>query len=324
MMEKETNTHIEKIVSHFHENGDNSDAIDAELGNPDDYKEIEEIYKSRNYVSFLYKQKSENDTWRKISLRITPRRLFPTWLKYVAIIILSFSAGSLAIFFTGVNSVNKNRTTLGSITCPKGQITSLTLFDGTTVWLNSESTIKYSSDFNTNNREVYVEGEAYFEVTHNKKIPFIVKLKKSKVQVFGTRFNVKSYLESNEVEIVLLEGKVEFITDSKSVMLKPSEQIVFSASQGTISERQVDTGKTLGWKDGKYFYTNESLENIIQQIQRWYGVEIVLENEIIRDYTFTGVIDKEKSIVYNLRTIEMTKRIKIEYNSDKVIIKKRD
>ena len=322
MMEKETNTHIERIVSHFHENDDNSDAIDAELENSNDYKEIEEIYKSRNYVSFLYKQKSENDTWRKISLRITPRRLFPIWLKYVAIIILSFSAGSLAIFFTGVNSVNKNRTTLGSITCPKGQITSLTLFDGTTVWLNSESTIKYSSDFNTNNREVYVDGEAYFEVTPNKKVPFIVNLKESKVQVYGTCFNVKSYQNSN-VEVVLKEGKVEFITNSGSTILKPNEEVIFSPKNGTFTKSLVNVEKILGWKDGKYFYNKEKLGNIIQQLQRWYGVEIIIKNEKLAGYRFTGVIDHQKSIGYNLNTIEMTNKIKIEYSNDKIIITER-
>lgn len=319
-MEKEKYIELEKIVSYLHKSDDTSGVIDPELKNSDDYKELERIYKLREHVSFLYKQKSEKDIWEEISLRLKPRRLYFNWLKYAAIIILSFSAGLSAIYFSGVK---KHKIAYSSITCPKGQITNLTLFDGTKIWLNSESTIKYASDFNSSNREVFVEGEAYFEVTHNKKNPFIVHLKKSDIQVFGTSFNVKSYPESDDVEVILLKGKIEFITNTGSVMLKPNEQVIFSARQGTVKKAQVDTEKTLGWKDGEYFYSNEKLASIIQQIQRWYGVEIVLKNKTIQDYTFTGVIDRKKSIGYNLRTIEMTKRIKIEYSDDKIIITER-
>ena len=318
IMENENYTEIEKIVSHFHKSVDVSGEIDPELRKSDVYKDVETIYNVKEYVSFLSKQKSKDEIWKNIRLKITPGRSFPIWLKYVAMIILSFSTGSLAVLFSGVN---EKKATFGSITCPKGQITNLTLFDSTKVWLNSESTIKYASDFNESNREVYVEGEAYFEVIHNKKVPFVVNLRRSKVKVYGTSFNVKSYAGSSDVEVVLSKGKIEFITKKSSVILKPNEQIIFSAMQGTFTKSRIDTEKTLGWKDGKYFYSREKLGDIIDQMQRWYGVEIIPENEDILEYTFTGLIDKEKSIGYNLRSIEMTERIEVEYRSDKIVIR---
>jgi len=317
-MTKEINTKIENIAAHFHETANNQEALDTQSKNSEEFKEIESIYNLREHVSFLSKQKPEEEIWRNTRLRIVPKRIFPVWLKYVAIIILSLSTGPLYVYFS---SVGKSSNTFGTITCPKGQIASLTLFDSTKVWLNSESTIKYASDFNNNNREVYVDGEAYFEVTQNKKLPFVVNLKDSKVQVHGTHFNVKSYSESNDVEVVLLEGQVEFISGSSSVFMKPNEQIIFSSSERTYTKSQVDSDKISGWKDGKYFYTNESLETIVQEIQRWYGVDIVFENDEARNFTFTGLIDKNKSIGYNLHTIEMTKRINIQYRNDKIVIK---
>ncbi|MGV8090818.1 MAG: FecR family protein [Mangrovibacterium sp.] len=210
---------------------------------------------------------------------------------------------------------------MASISSPRGQITSLTLFDGSVVWLNSESTIKYSSDFNTKKREVYVEGEAYFEVTHHEKKPFIVNLGNSQVKVHGTSFNVKAYPQSNRIETVLMEGKIEFIANSQSILLNPCERIVLSPQEGTIEKDQVDVEKITAWKKGKYYYSNEKLSTIIGQLQRWYDMEFVFDENELSLYNFTGVINHEKSIQYNLKLIELTNKINVEFKDDKIVIK---
>jgi len=316
-MDKKANIDQDQIVSHFHDNSDTSNDIPLYLTETKDYKETEKIFGLRSYIKFLHQLSSEDQLWSKINMQINPRSLFLSWFKYAAIIILSFTCGSLLFYLSGMNN---NETKLATISSPRGQITSLTLFDGSTVWLNSESTIKYTSDFNTNKREVYVEGEAYFEVTHDKKNPFIVNLGNSQVKVYGTSFNVKAYPGSDHIEAVLMKGKIEFSANKHSVMLSPDERVVYSPQKGTIVKDQVDVEKTSSWKKGKYYYSNESLSNIIWQLQRWYDIEIVFNDKVLSSYTFTGVINREKSIQYNLKLIELTNKINIKYENDKIMI----
>ena len=315
-MDKEKNNNIEDIVSYFHERNDSENTIDSNLRSTPAFRESEKIYNLRHYVSFLYRM-SESENWNKINSRINRGRVFPMWMKYVAIIILSFSAGSMAFYFS---YPGKGSTTVGSITSPKGQITTTTLFDGTLVWLNSESTIRYNSDFNTKNRDVFVEGEAYFEVSHNKKLPFIVNLEKSKVLVHGTCFNVNSFKGSENVYVTLKEGKIEFLTKDSSTILNPNEKIVFNLENKTATKSAADVEKIIGWKEGKYYYTKENLAALILQLQRWYGVQIVIKDEKLLNYKFTGVMNRDESIIYNLQTIEMTNKIKVVVNGDEIII----
>jgi ferric-dicitrate binding protein FerR (iron transport regulator) len=316
-MDENENTDQVQIVSHFHENADTLEDIPQNLKETKDYRQTEKIFGLRKHVTFLNGLNPEDQLWKRIETQIKPPVLFQHWMRYAAIIILSFTLGSLLIYFSGIS---KHETAIASISSPRGQITSLKLFDGSTVWLNSESTIKYSSDFNTGNREVYVEGEAYFEVTYDEKNPFIVNLENSQVKVHGTSFNVKAYPGSDQVEAVLMEGKIEFIANNRSVLLKPHERIVLSSRQGTIVKDQIDIEKTLAWKKGKYYYSNEKLSTIIGQLQRWYDIEFVFNENELSLYTFTGVINHEKSIEYNLQLIELTNKINVEFKNEKIVI----
>jgi len=316
-MNKKENIDQDQIVSHFHDNVDTHKDIPLYLAETKDYKETKKIFDLRKYVTFLNKLSTEDQIWKKINNQINPRSLYLSWFKYAAIIILSFSCGSILFYLLGTNN---HETKFATISSPRGQITSLTLFDGSTVWLNSESTIEYRSDFSTNKREVYVEGEAYFEVTHDKKNPFIVNLENSQVKVYGTSFNVKAYPGTDNIEAVLMKGKIEFSTNNKSVVLKPDERITYSPEEGTIVKDHVDVEKTSSWKKGKYYFSNESLSNIITQLQRWYDMEIVFNDKVLSSYTFTGVINKEKSIQYNLKLIELTNKINVEFKDDKIMI----
>lgn len=316
-MNAKENTDQDQIVSHFHEEYGSREDISQNLKETKDYKETEKIFNLQKHVTFLNGLSPEDQLWKRIETQIKPHVSFQHWMRYAAIIILSFTLGSLLIYFSGIR---KHETAIASISSPRGQITSLTLFDGSTVWLNSESTIKYSSDFNSGNREVYVEGEAYFEVTPDKKNPFIVHLENSQIKVHGTSFNVKAYPGSDQVEAVLMEGKIEFIANNRSVLLKPHERIVLSPRQGTIIKDQIDIEKTLAWKKGKYYYSNEKLSTIIGQLQRWYDIEFVFDENELSLYTFTGVINHEKSIEYNLQLIELTNKINVEFENEKIVI----
>ena len=307
----------ELIVSYFHDYSDLREDISTDLAETSDYKETERIFDLRRQVAFLHKLSAEDQFWNKINRQVNPNKLLLSWLKYAAIIFLSFLCGSLLIYFSG-RSTHEPR--LASISSPRGQITSLTLFDGSTVWLNSGSTIKYSSDFDKNKRDVYLEGEAYFDVTHDPQRPFIVHLENSQVKVYGTKFNVIAYPGSDHIEAVLMKGKIEFMANSQSIVLEPHDRVVFSPGAGTVKKDQVDIEKVSAWKKGKYYYDDEKLSNIIQQLQRWYDIEFVFDEKELSHYTFTGVINREKSIQYNLKLIELTNKINAEFKKDRIII----
>ncbi len=304
----------DKIISHFHE----EEQIPSDLTKSVEFNQTGKIYRVRESVSFLNKVSSEDELWNRINRKINPRKLYVNWLKYAAIVALSFALGSLLIYFSGIGKFEDQVATINS---PQGQITCLTLFDGSTVWLNSETTIQYSTNFNRKKREVQIEGEAHFEVAHNSKKPFIVYVGNSQVKVHGTSFNVKAYPGSDRIETVLEEGKVEFVSGKQSMMIKPGERVTITLSKGKLEKDKIDTEKAVAWKKGKYYYSNESLSAIIEQLQRWYEIEFVFDGEELSQYQFTGVINKEKSIQYNLRLIELTNRVQAEFEDGKVIIK---
>ena len=124
-----------------------------------EYAEVERIYGLKEQLAFLEDLNAKKHLWTQISARIRPKWNYQAWFKYAAVIVMAFAIGSLLVYYTGISSVDSRIATVHS---PVGQITSLTLFDGTTVWLNSGSTLKYNAGFNLGNREVFVDGEAFF------------------------------------------------------------------------------------------------------------------------------------------------------------------
>ncbi|MGQ7870735.1 FecR family protein [Sunxiuqinia sp. sy24] len=315
-MKKDEYREAENMIHHLHD-GQDLPNFDEKVKASKEYTDIEKIYRVREQVAFLGSLNPGNRLWAKVYSHVGRKSAYQVWLKYAALIIISFSLGSLLIYLIGINPYNSS---MATINCPSGQITSLTLFDGTTVWLNSGSSLKYRSDFNASGREVFVEGEAFFDVAHNKNKPFIVNLENSRIKVHGTKFNVKAYPGSGQVEAVLLEGKITFSTSNESVDLKPSERIVISDRHRRIEKDWVDAEKVAAWKEGRYFYDNEKLTKIIEQMQRWYDVEFVFDANSLESYQFTGIINRDKTILYNIKLLELTNKIDVKYRNDKIYI----
>jgi ferric-dicitrate binding protein FerR (iron transport regulator) len=140
----------------------------------------------------------------------------------------------------------------------------------------------------------------------------------SQVKVHGTVFNAKNY--PAEKEVVLLEGKVEYINDGKNVFLKPNDRVVENKNSGEMTLDQVDASTYSSWIGGKIYFENESLEDLSLRLERWYDIEFVFEAESIKSYKFTGVINKDKSLDYSLRIIQLTNKVKFRKERDKIII----
>ncbi len=215
-------------------------------------------------------------------------------------------------WYLGSNG-NTSENAMCEVTAPKGQISKCVLADGTQVWLNAGTTIKYDPSLKGNFREVQLDGEAYFRVSKNKHKPFIVSTKYAQIKVLGTVFNLKAYSGEGKVETTLEEGSVEFSlngSSSKPVELKPGEQVVYNISEKQITLRKVEPYLHTAWKDGKFVFKDADLQTIIQELDKLYDVRIHLENDSLLKLRFRGMFEYEQNIFSALETLERTTNMK--------------
>ncbi|MFN0256653.1 FecR family protein [Pedobacter ureilyticus] len=179
------------------------------------------------------------------------------------------------------------------------------LDDGTTVWLNAASTLRFPFRFSAAKREVYLTGEAYFEVAKNKKVPFVVHTNFADIQVHGTAFNVNAY-ENESFSASLVEGSVSAVKENKEVILQPGQE-VFSKSDG-LGLRSFDP-ELLSWRNGTYYFHRKPLAEIAQVLVRWYDVKLDWKTAATSSQTFTGEIDKSQPLEVVLSNLQLTSGI---------------
>jgi len=214
------------------------------------------------------------------------------------------------------NQVSEINASTNTISTPKGGQYQLILPDGTKVWLNAASSLSYPVTFTgRGQRVVNLSGEAYFEVFKNKKHPFIVKSAKQEIKVLGTHFNISAYTNDPVVKTTLLEGSVE--VNAKTI-LKPGEQSSFS--DGQIKVTPVDTEVAVAWKNGDFMFKNEPLENIMQQIARWYNVDVVYSDPQVSNKRFGGTISKFKNVSEVLCMLELTEEVHFKVEGRRITV----
>lgn len=215
--------------------------------------------------------------------------------------ILKMNNGRLIYHAAGGS--DKSAVVYNTISTPRGGQYELILADGSKVWLNAASSLKFPASFAGKNREVELTGEAYFEIAANKDKPFIVKTGQAKIQVLGTHFNVMAY--NAEIKTTLLEGSVKMNYKSATATLKPGQQARVNTNQENIKVANVDVEEAVAWKNGLFQFNNTSLETIMQQISRWYDVE-VLYADPAPSRRFTGKMSRNVSLQHVLKVLELS------------------
>jgi ferric-dicitrate binding protein FerR (iron transport regulator) len=191
---------------------------------------------------------------------------------------------------------------------PKGRMFRLLLPDGSAVWLNAASSIRYPTAFTGQQRRVEVTGEAYFEVAHQPQMPFRVSLNGgAAVEVLGTHFNVNAYAEDEQMNITLLEGAVQCSNGSGKAVLKPGQQARMTTGNSPIRVMDhADIEKVMAWKNGLFNFNDASLEEVMRQLERWYDIEVRYEKGIPR-IEFIGKMDRSLTLAEVLAGLEMSK-----------------
>lgn len=207
-----------------------------------------------------------------------------------------------------------------SVSTPRGGTYQVVLPDGTKVWLNATSALKFPAQFaSTGERKVELTGEAYFEVSKDKAHPFVVHTSKQTVEVLGTHFNISSYLDETETKTTLLEGsvKVANLQKTSSTVLKPGQQA--NLQSGILKVSEVDTDEMVAWKNGYFKFVDEDMQSIMRQIARWYDVDIQYEGKIPSE-VFNGRISKYKNISQVLRMIEAANAVHFKVEGRRVTV----
>lgn len=211
-----------------------------------------------------------------------------------------------------------------TLSIPRGGEFFLLLADGTKVWLNSETVLRYPVQFTGNERKVELTGEAFFEVTRNEKIPFLVESGDQTVKVLGTQFNISSYNENPLIYTTLIKGSVEVSGKNKpgtKETLVPNEQSSIRKADGEISKRKVDPYQFVAWKDGRFVFQDQNLGEIMNTLSKWYNVEVVFTREELRDIRFTGNLERYSDFGKVLRKIGKTNEVKFDIENNQITIR---
>nr|WP_315247226.1 FecR domain-containing protein [uncultured Flavobacterium sp.] len=205
-----------------------------------------------------------------------------------------------------------------TLSTPTGGQYNIVLGDGTKVYLNTVSSIKYPTQFNGNQRLVELEGEAYFEVAKNKDKPFIVKSGNQSIEVLGTHFNVHAYNNEPITKTTLLEGSVAITYKNQKAILKPGQQSNVSDNSNGIAIRKVDTEAAIAWKNGRFKFDNADLKSVMKQLERWYGIKVEYRGDV-SDVRFNGGTFMNKNLSEVLKVLELS-NIKFKVEGKTIIV----
>ena len=248
-------------------------------------------------------------------------KLVLTVSKIAAILIIGLLIGF------SVQYLKKTEPVYFTSIAPKGSVSQMVLPDNSIVYLNAGSQLKYTVEGLTRKREVFLDGEAWFDVTKNDKKPFVVHTPFYDVNVFGTQFNVKAYKTDAEIATTLEQGSVQITSSdnlklAQTTILQPGEQLVYNTQNKTINVKDVETRMFTAWKDNKLIFINMNLKELIVLLERKYGVEIKTTDNIILDYHYDGTI-KDETILEVLDLLKETLPIKYKIEGQTILITKK-
>lgn len=211
------------------------------------------------------------------------------------------------------------------LTTPIGGEYSLVLSDGTKVFLNADSELKYPVEFSDGKRIVDLKGEAYFEVHKDSLRPFVVRVNGAEVTVLGTSFNVSTYGDDGQIYTTLVNGavRVSSVKNGQAEVLKPGMQSVMDVQSGQLTVREVDVEPYVAWREGRFVFRAMTLDLIMRQLQRWYDFEVFYQNPELKDYEFRGVIKRDMDLDKVLSVIKVTTNVDFEVKGKVITIIKR-
>lgn len=290
--------------------------LDASAGNEED------LLKEREFFDAMILAGSAEDAKEK---KVEVQKHFGIWihsfvrevLKVAAVVAITVACG----LYFHLADKKELLSAMNTISVPVGQRVNLKLPDGTLVWLNASSEIVYPAVFSGGKREVRLNGEAYFEVTHNIENPFVVRTEKCDIEVLGTKFNVEAYSNSNNFSTALMEGSVKVTgndSSSRPVLLKPNQEV--RLKDGRLMVSSINDYDQFRWREGLVCFKDVAFNELMTRFEKCYGIQIVVENRHLEEYTCSGKFRISDGVDNALRILQRDARYTFERNEDNSII----
>ncbi|MBS3769372.1 MAG: DUF4974 domain-containing protein [Bacteroidales bacterium] len=267
----------------------------------------------QEFQSKKYLRRNLNEAFERRS-GVKKRFIYPV-LKVAAVLLIGLFVGFWIYEYD--STAPEKQTAQTVITSPRGQKSRLILPDSTSVWLNSESTIRYASDF-LNNREVRLEGEAFFNVRKSRKSVFSVQTDDYRINVKGTEFNVMAYEDFDRTETTVVNGNIEVSRKGQSVGVKAKEKVVYE--DGKLEKEQANVLAATSWKDDIFYFDQVPFKELVKRLERWYDVNITLKGEDLSDIEYSGVFRNEETVWQVLDVVQMTTPIEYKRNQFREIV----
>lgn len=238
---------------------------------------------------------------------------------------ITYSNNGESVTIGNSKSVNQNleeskEIVFNTLIVPYGKRSEIVLSDGTKVWINSGSKLIFPAIFLKGNREVYLEGEAIFEVSHNKNQPFIVKSKDQDIEVLGTVFNVSNYADDDAVFTVLQSGSINLhyknnnlLSSQGELKIAPNTLATYHKTAKEMNTKTVDIESYFSWRDGVFIFKNDALKTIMKKLSRYYNVEISINDESLADHSFSGHLDVSQDLEHVMQIIKEAESSQFDY-----------
>lgn len=277
----------------------------------------QELFREREFFDAMILSVGDRQAGEEKKPRPFYRKALLEFVKIAAIFALTVTCGTY--FYK--SEIRKIGQAMNTITVPAGQRVNLTLPDGTNVWLNARSEMRYPAAFTGDRREITLDGEAYFEVTPNAGKPFVVQTNKCNVEVLGTKFNVEAYGDSEDFCTSLMEGSVKVSNrgnPAEAILLSPNHMA--SLKEGQLSTSPISDFDLFRWREGLICFKNMNFEQLMLRFEKCYGIRIVVENKHLVNYVCSGKFRISDGIDNALRILQKDAKYSFERNKDESVI----
>lgn len=300
------------------------------MESPENEAIFQESVKAWEALPLLHEMEQFNsfEALKKINTRISIKETTKWWIplqRIAAILLLPLLVYSGYISFrsTSLKEQQEDYVVMQTISSRQGMITQFDLADGTKVWLNSGSTLQFPNSFTGELREVKLTGEAFFKVAKNEKQPFRVHAKDLNIEVLGTSFNVVSYVDEQQVEVVLVEGKVKLSTDEDQQkkefgFMYPGQMALYEEDTQKVEAKEVAVDKYTAWRDGNLMFRDDKMEDVAKRLSRWFNVEIIISDPEIKSYAYKATFRNE-TLMQVLNLLKISAPIDFHVTENKLL-----
>lgn len=277
---------------------------------------------SNTLIEAVFKQIQEYQKVHRPKSGFSLSRILKVYQKVAAFLLIPL-IGLGILYWAG--QFNKPADQYTETIAPRGQKSQIVLADGTKVWLNSDTKIKYPGHFSKHQRDIYLDGEAFFEVSKNEQQPFVVHTSGLNVKVLGTKFNVKAYADEDQIEASLFEGKINLLmSDLSDEMLekevKPGQSFVYSKTDHKLMLNRFPQDEINGWKKNQLIFKDDTFGNLVRKIERWYDVEVVYDEQQFEDRRLTVELYEGERLERLMEIISLALMVNHQYENGKIIL----